>query len=62
MELTGKLKEKVDKSESREEAKEAIKDAGIILNDAELDSIAGGIGVRAPSTAELKRQKDKSPL
>ena len=42
MELTGKLKEDVAKCESREEAKDKIKDAGMILNDEELDSIAGG--------------------
>ena len=46
MELTGKLKEQVEKTETREEAKEVIKetmeDAGMILNDEELDQVAGG--------------------
>ena len=47
MELTGKLKEQVEKTESKEEAKEVIKetieDAGMILNDEELDQVAGGM-------------------
>ena len=46
MELTGKLKEQVEKTETKEEAKEVIKetmeDAGMILNDEELDQVAGG--------------------
>ena len=42
MELTGKLKEDVAKCENREEVKDKIKDAGMILNDEELDSVAGG--------------------
>ena len=42
MKLTGELKEKVDKAETKEEAKKAIEDAGMILNDAELDQVAGG--------------------
>ena len=42
MELTGKLKEDVAKCETREEAKDKIKDAGVILNDQELDAVAGG--------------------
>ena len=42
MELTGKLKEDVAKCENREEAKDKIKEAGMILNDEELDSVAGG--------------------
>ena len=42
MKLTGELKEKVEKTESREEAKKTIEDAGMILDDAELDQVAGG--------------------
>ena len=30
------------KCETREEAKDKIKDAGVILNDQELDAVAGG--------------------
>ena len=42
MKLTGELKDKVEKAENKEEAKQTIKEAGMILDDAELDSVAGG--------------------
>ena len=42
MELSKELKEKVEKTETKEEAKQAIEDAGMILDDAELDQVAGG--------------------
>lgn len=37
MKLTGKLKEKVEKARTKEEAREILKEAGIILSDEELD-------------------------
>jgi len=42
MELTGELKEKVEQAESKEEVKEIIKDAGMLLSDEELENVAGG--------------------
>ena len=42
MKLTGELKDKVEKTETKEEAKKTIEDAGMILDDAELDQVAGG--------------------
>lgn len=42
MQLTGELKEKVEQAESKEKAKNAIEDAGMILSDDELDQVAGG--------------------
>ena len=42
MKLTGELKEKVEKTETKEEAKKTIEEAGMILDDAELDQVAGG--------------------
>ena len=42
MQLTGELKEKVEKTKTKEEAKKTIKEAGMILDDAELDQVAGG--------------------
>ena len=42
MQLTGELKEKVEKTETKEEAKKTIEDAGMILSDDELDQVAGG--------------------
>ena len=44
MQLTGELKEKVEKAEGKEEVKKTIEEAGMILNDDELDQVAGGIG------------------
>ena len=42
MKLIGKLKEKVDKAETREEKKKIIEEAGVALTDEELDKVAGG--------------------
>lgn len=42
MKLTGKLKEQVEKAETKEEKKSLIKDAGMELTDEELDMVAGG--------------------
>ena len=42
MELTKKLKEKLETPESEEESKKTIEKAGMILNDAELDRVVGG--------------------
>ena len=46
MKLTGELKEKVDKAETKEEAKQTIEEAGMILDDIELDQVAGGYANR----------------
>ena len=43
MKLTGELKEKVEKAESKEEAKKTIEEAGVILDDQELDQVTGGM-------------------
>ena len=48
MELRKELKEKVEKATSAEEAKQILEEAGIILNDAELDQVAGGTWRRLP--------------
>ncbi len=42
MKLTGELKEKVEKTENKEEAKKIIEEAGMELTDEELDQVAGG--------------------
>ena len=44
MKLTSELKEKVVKTESKEEAKKTIEAAGMILSDDELDQVSGGAG------------------
>ena len=42
MQLTGELKEKVEKAESKEQAKKILEEVGVELSDTELDQIAGG--------------------
>ncbi len=42
MKLVGELKEKVEKAENREDAKEIIRDAGMELTDEEMEQVAGG--------------------
>ncbi len=42
MKLIGELKEKVEKTENKEEAKKIIEDAGMELTDEEMDQVAGG--------------------
>ena len=42
MKLVGELKDKVEKTETQEEAKEVIEEAGMELTDDELDQVAGG--------------------
>ena len=42
MKLIGKLKENVEKAENKEQAKEFIAEAGMLLDDDELDKVAGG--------------------
>ena len=44
MKLVGDLKDKVEKAENQEEAKEIIKEAVMELTDEELDQVAGGGG------------------
>ncbi len=48
MKLVGELKDKVEKTESKEEAKKLIKEAGMELNDKELDAVSGGISYYDP--------------
>ena len=63
MELTGKLKEKVSKCKNLDEAKEEIEKAGMILNNSELDGLAGGLAT-SDSTAKhiiLARKPIKVP-
>ena len=42
MKLVGELKKEVEKIETKEGKKEAIKKAGMELSDEELDQVAGG--------------------
>ena len=42
MELTKELKEKLEKTKNKEEAKKIIEDAGMELTDEEIEQVAGG--------------------
>lgn len=42
MELTSNLKKEVEATATKDEAREAIRNAGMILDDTELDQVAGG--------------------
>ena len=48
MKLVGDLKDKVEKAENQEAAKEIIKEAGMELTDEEMDQVAGGIDPIGP--------------
>jgi len=61
MKLTDKIKEKIDNAKSEEEAKtilESVKDraeeAGVILDDEDLDKVAGGVIGHLPEYFEGK--------
>ena len=59
MQLTGELKEKVEKTETKEEAKDILEKAGVVLNDAELDQVAGGRYSRNDGQARARIQLEK---
>ena len=42
MKLIGELKDKVEKAETKEEAKKVIEEAGMELTEEELEQVAGG--------------------
>ena len=42
MQLTGNLKKQVEKAETKDEKKSLIENAGMLLTDDELESVAGG--------------------
>ena len=48
MELIGKLKKNVDKASTKEEKRELIEEAGMKLNDVELEMITGGFAPPNP--------------
>lgn len=55
MELTGKLKEEVEKAETKEEKKRLIEDAGMELTDEELEQVAGGLPRKITRVSQNKR-------
>ena len=61
MQLTGELKEKVETAKSAEDAKKILEEAGMILDDAELDQVAGGMSEGINWGLERAGQKPNSP-
>ncbi len=60
MELTGSLKDKVAKAKNKDEAKDIIGKAGMLLTDDELDAVSGGATARRPCTRKWARDIDPS--
>ena len=57
MKLTGKLKEQVEKVESKDEKKSLIENAGMLLSDDELEMVSGGM-----SEAQLCYKNPSGPI
>ena len=50
MKLTGNLKKQVEATTTKDEAREAIQNAGMILDEEELDQVTGGEGENTDSS------------
>ncbi len=57
MELVGKLKDQVENSSNKEEAKKLIEKAGMKLSDEELSQVSGGRGYTAEEEREMAEIK-----
>ena len=57
MELVGKLKDQVENSSNKEEAKKLIEKAGMKLSDEELSQVSGGRGYTAGEEREMAEIK-----
>ena len=51
MELSKELKEKVEQTESKEEAKKTIAEVKMELTDEEMDQVSGGLAYKAVNSA-----------
>ena len=60
MKLVGKLKDKVEKAETKEQAKELIANAGMELTDEEMDKVSGGITEEARTKTHNRKIDDGS--
>lgn len=56
MKLVGELKKKVDNAATLEEKRDAIAEAGMELNDTELNKVAGG----GSASRDNDKKKDKN--
>ena len=61
MKLTGKLKENIEKAESKEQAKDLIAEAGTELTDEEMDQVSGGGGIGWKEIDETDGWEEVSP-
>ena len=61
MKLTGKLKENVEKAETKEQAKELIANAGMELTDEEMDKVSGGLASDVFIEMETDPTKESTP-
>ena len=52
MKLIGNLKKKVENAQTKEEARDAIKKAGMLLDDDEMEAVSGGGGFIPDSFAD----------
>ena len=57
MELTEKLKEDIAECQTRDEAKDNLKESRVVLNEEELDSIVGGRWVKKPTKKDLDAKR-----
>ena len=57
MKLTGNLKKQVEATATKDEAREAIRRAGMVLDDAELDTVMGGIDSTAGQPGGQNEEK-----
>lgn len=55
MKLIGDLKKKVESAKTKEEARDTIKEAGMLLDDEELDKVSGGGKFTGYNPNELPR-------
>lgn len=55
MKLTGELKKHVEETDSREEKKRLIEEAGMELTDEEMDIVSGGESIDPLRTFEIQR-------
>ena len=54
MKLTGNLKKEVENAQTKEEARDAIKKAGMLLDDDEMEQVSGGITPRELHLLNMK--------
>ena len=55
MKLTGELEKKVEQAKTKDEAKQFIKNAGMILTDEELNQATGGLIIKRNRTSDRER-------